>query len=180
MPGCAKILLLLVLLTSAGSCADASSDAGVPGGAATGTPVAGTPGPEPVHREILGEMDHPPGAPARRLSLVRYTIAPGAALPPHVHPGVQMASIVSGTLTYRVISGSATVNRAVDATGAARATEILTGPIETTLLPGDVVMEDSAMVHFGTNRTTGPVVILAALLTEGSTLAVLVPDSAAP
>jgi hypothetical protein len=134
--------------------------------------------PAPVVREILAQMVDAPGAPDRRLTLVRYTIAPAAQLPPHVHPGVQMASIVSGTLTYHVVSGTATVQRGVTADGAPAATESFTGPAETTLNAGDAVIENGSMVHFGANRTAAPLVILAALLTDpGSELAVPAGDS---
>ena len=132
----------------------------------SGAAHASAPAVEPVVRTIVGETSDPPGAPGRRLSLVRYTIAPGAELPPHVHPGVQMAAIVSGTLTYQVVSGAATIQRGVDGAGVPRATEELVGPGRTTLGPGDVVVERGDMVHFGANRTAEPVVILATLITE--------------
>ena len=121
---------------------------------------------QPVVREILGRVDDPRGAPHRRLTLVRYTIAAGAELVPHLHPGVQMASMVSGVLTYRVISGTATIHRTVDPNGVALAVERVVGPADTELHPGDLVVEDSSMVHFGSNRTSEPVVILAALITD--------------
>jgi len=54
----------------------------------------------------------PPGAPDSTLTLVRYTIPVGAKRAPPVHPGVQMASIEAGTLTYTVMSGTAQVRRA--------------------------------------------------------------------
>jgi len=131
-----------------------------------------TPGVEPVVREILAHMESAPGAPGRRLTLVRYTIAPAAQLAPHIHPGVQVASIVSGTLTYQVVSGTATIHRAVGANGVPTRTEALTGPADTTLRPGDAVIEEGQMVHFGANRTTAPVVISATLITEGADLSI--------
>lgn len=123
---------------------------------------------EPVLRQVLGELDEVPGAPDRTLSLVRYEIAPGAELPVHIHPGVQMAWIDSGTLTYTVESGTALVRRAGTETD-----EDLSGPTATDLEPGDAVIELEDMVHFGANHTDEPVVILATLLTEtGEDLAV--------
>ncbi|RPI51770.1 MAG: cupin domain-containing protein [Acidobacteria bacterium] len=133
---------------------------------------------EPVIREILAQMDSPPGAPGRRLTLVRYTIAPAAQLAPHIHPGVQVASIVSGTLTYEIVSGTATIHRAIGANGVPARTEALTGPARTTLGLGDAVIEEGQMVHFGSNRTTEPVVISATVITEGSDLSVSVPGTA--
>jgi hypothetical protein len=127
----------------------------------------------PVVKDILATQMDPPGALGRTLTLVRYTIAPGAQLPAHVHPGVQLASIQSGTLTYTVITGTAAVRRGATATG-----EIVTGPATITLGPGDDVTETGDMVHFGANKTDVPVVILATLLTEdGRDLAILVPQT---
>lgn len=125
--------------------------------------VASTGGPTTtvaVAKEVLGTDPAPPGAPGRTLTLIRYTIAPGAKLSPHIHPGVQLAHIESGTLTYTVETGTATVTRA------GGGTEQLTGPTTTTLGPGDTVVEHDGMVHFGANDTEQPVVILATLLTE--------------
>jgi len=120
-----------------------------------------------VRREILGTDVDPPGALGRTLTLVRYTIAPGANLVPHVHPGVQMASIESGSLTYTVVSGTARVQRA------GGAAEAVTGPSTITLGKGDAVIETGEMVHFGANPTKVPVVIEATLLTEdGNDLAI--------
>ncbi len=115
----------------------------------------------PVRTEVLDDLVDPPGATGRTLSLVRYHIAPGAKLVPHVHPGVQMARIESGTLTYTIESGTALVRRAGDDTD----TEV-TGPTTITLEAGDSVIERGDMVHFGENRTDEPLVIIATLLTE--------------
>lgn len=134
-----------------------SSAAGATGGTAggaTGTTLA-------VQRDVLGEMADPPGATGRTLSLVRYTIAPGAKLAPHIHPGVQMARIETGTLSYTIEEGTAVIRRA-----GASADEQVTGPTTTTLGPGDTVQEVAGMVHFGANATDQPIVIIASLLTE--------------
>lgn len=121
-----------------------------------------------VRTEILDDLTDPPGAAGRTLSLVRYHIAPGAKLVPHVHPGVQMARIESGTLTYTIESGTALVRRA----GSDADSEV-TGPTTITLVAGDSVVERGDMVHFGENRSAKPLVIIATLLTEdGRDLAV--------
>jgi hypothetical protein len=89
-----------------------------------------------------------------------------------------MAAMISGILSYRVVSGTAVVHRGVDAAGAPSSIEELTGPAETELNPGDTVVEDSSMLHFGANRTTEDVVILATLITEArQDLAVPVPTT---
>ncbi|MEA2702261.1 MAG: hypothetical protein QOD63_206 [Actinomycetota bacterium] len=71
-----------------------------------------------------------------------------------------MASIQAGTLSYTVVTGTATVTRS------SGATESVTGPATTALAPGDAVTETADMVHFGANATGTPVIILASLLTE--------------
>lgn len=129
---------------------------------APGTTVA-------VQKDVLASEVDPPGGEGSTLTLMRYTIAPGAKLSPHIHPGVQLASIEAGTLTYTVVEGTATVTRA-DGT-----VEQVTAPATTTLGPGDAVAENDGMVHFGANDTDEPVVILATLLTaDGQDLAVTV------
>lgn len=148
-------LAVLMLGTSACGTSDRAAPA-APSAMAT-TPAT----PVPVVREVLDNDTTPPGAPGSTLSLVRYTIAPGAKLAPHVHPGVQMASIESGTLTYTVISGVAHVRRAGASTDTPAA-----GPVMIQLGRGDAVTEVGDMVHFGENKTKEPVVILATLLTR--------------
>lgn len=169
-PRRAAVASALVAILLSGGCAE-ESDRGAPApttpAATTSTPAT----PAAVVREILDSQVDPPGAPGRTLTLVRYTIAPGAQLPAHVHPGIQMASIQSGTLTYTVISGTAEVRR-----GAAATPAPITGPVTTTLGPGDSVTETGDMVHYGANKTDASVVIVASLLTEdGRDLAITVP-----
>ncbi|MBI2706632.1 MAG: hypothetical protein HYX32_15280 [Actinobacteria bacterium] len=144
--------------------------------ATTGTaPARESPGTTavPVVKETLASEVDPPGAPGRTLTLARYTIAPDAQLSPHIHPGVQLASIQAGTLTYTVVSGTATLTRANGTT------DEVTGPATVALDAGDAVAENDGMVHFGANRTGAPVVILATLLTQSdSDLAVTVTTTA--
>lgn len=171
---------VLVVLGAAGACS-ATTPTGAGAGAATTAPTtaaappgtnAGTsPGtaPAPVVKQVLNQQQDPPGAPGRTLTLMRYVIAPGAKLSPHVHPGIQLAYIESGTLTYTIVSGTANVRRqGGDPTP-------VTGPTTITLNAGDAVDETGEMVHFGANERTVPLVILASLLTEdGKDLAVTV------
>jgi len=168
--GCWRYAVVMVFIATATAC---SPDARIrPDSEMPAVPAAGATE-QPVVREILAQVEDPPGAPGRLLTLVRYTIAPGAELAPHVHPGVQVASIVSGVLAYEVVSGTAVVQRDVDENGVPATEEELVGPTETELRPGDVVIEEGSMLHYGANRTGEPIVILATLLTEGEELAVL-------
>ncbi len=118
--------------------------------------------------EVLATDVDPPGAEGRTLSLVRYTVPPGARLAPHLHRGVQLARITSGRLTYTVVEGTAIVRRQ-----GASADEAVTGPATTVLRAGDAVTEVDGMIHFGADDTDEPVVIEATLLTvDGEDLAV--------
>lgn len=127
-----------------------------PIGAPAGDPSASAP---PVVRDVLAAGE-PSAAPARNLELVRYTIQPGTALAAHRHPGMQLALIESGTLTYTVIEGEVTVHQ-VD--GRTRSI----GPGDTgTIAPGEWIVEHEGIVHFGANKGSDPVVILASSLLE--------------
>jgi len=121
-----------------------------------------------VVKDILGTEVDPPGAVGSTLTLIRYTIPPGAQLAPHIHPGVQMARITAGELTYTVVEGTAIIRR-----HGGTDDEALTAPATTKLLAGDTVTELDGMVHFGANDTDEDVIIDATLLTEaGEDLAV--------
>jgi quercetin dioxygenase-like cupin family protein len=152
--------LCLIAALGVGACGGSSGPDGSEASTATTTSAPPTTV-VPVLREVLASDVGPPGAPDRTLTLVRYTIAPGAQLPAHIHPGIQLASIDSGSLSYTIVTGTATVTR-----GPGGPPESVTGPTTITLGPGDAVAEKGDMVHFGANHTDAPVVILATLLTE--------------
>ncbi len=166
-------VLALIVITAAAGCSGSSAPP-EPKATTTTTTAASTDSaaaavaPGEVVKEILGTEVDPPGGSGRTLTLIRYRIGAGAKLAPHVHPGVQMASIESGQLTYTVVKGTAIVRRA----GASSDVQV-PGPNTITLKPGDTVTEVDGMVHFGANDTKRPVVILATLLTkDGADLAV--------
>ncbi len=130
------------------------------GSAALGAQMEATPAtPTGVVREVLSSGD-PAVAPGHALELVRYTIPAGTQLVAHTHPGMQVASIVSGTLSYTVISGQVPVTRA--ATGEVVAVTSASG--EVAIQPGDAFYEAEGVVHFGRNAGSEPVVILVSSL----------------
>jgi quercetin dioxygenase-like cupin family protein len=147
----------------------------LPATAQDGTSGA-TPAPAPqVVREVLGEAE-PDSAPGESFELSRYIIPAGAVLPAHTHPGVQMAIVESGTLTYHVVeNGSITVTRA-------DGTEEVIGPGETaTMEVGDAWVEPEGMVHYAENLTGEPVILLSAsLFTEGEPASEIVDLDATP
>lgn len=112
-----------------------------------------------VVREVVNE-GMPAAAPGQVLQLVRYYIPGNTALPMHIHPGMQVAYVESGTLTYTVVEGSANYTRADGETGVLNAGET------TDLLPGDSLVEAQGMIHFGENKSDEPIVLLVASLFE--------------
>lgn len=161
MPNARAALISLILGAAAlSACGSSGSTSATPSTKPATTAGAPTTTVE-VRSDVLDSLVDPPGGTGSTLSLVRYTIAPGAKLVPHIHPGVQMARIESGTLTYTVVSGIALVRRAGRTTD-----EPVTGPTTITLHAGDSVIERNDMVHFGENRSSKVLVIIATLLTE--------------
>lgn len=112
-----------------------------------------------VVRTLLGETE-PSTADGQALGLWHYVIPAGESLVPHTHPGYQVARIVSGALRYEVISGDAQVVRRDGSTESVGPGGVVT------LMPGDAVIENPDLVHFGANEGRRPVVILTATLFE--------------
>ena len=148
---------------------------------AAGTAGAGETGGDVVEvtREILGQTA-PEQASGHELYLVRVTVPAGAQLAPHTHPGTQIARIERGTLTYTIISGTATVVRGGD-DGEPGEREEVSGGTTVKLRKGDTVIESEGMVHEAANRGERKVIIvLTALLTEGAPLSEPVEDTTTP
>ena len=115
-------------------------------------------------RTVLGS-DEPDTAPGETLQLALISIPPGTSLPVHSHPGVQIASVVQGELTYHVLEGTATINRAAGV-GTPMPTEELQAGESTVLSGGDTVIEREGMIHYGENLGSETVLIY----TSGSTV----------
>ena len=121
-----------------------------------------------VTREVLASGS-PTEAPGRLLELVKYTIPPNSKLPVHIHPGMQIERVESGTLTYTVVKGSAKITRSNGKE------ETLDAGQTTRLNVGDALVEVGGMVHYGENETDQPVILLSAsLFEEGKPKAILV------
>jgi quercetin dioxygenase-like cupin family protein len=126
-----------------------------------------------ITRTPLGQAS-PANAPGQTLYLQRVTIAPHAKLAEHFHEGTQVARVTSGTLTYNIVSGTATITR-----GNGRSEEH-SAPKRVLLHPDDWIIERAGLEHFGANDTDEPVVIeLAALLEDGAPVATPVGTAAA-
>ncbi len=118
-----------------------------------------------VVRQVLADAD-PDTAQGQVLELTRVIIPAGEGIAPHNHPGPQLAIIVSGTLTYTVIDGEATVTRAAGEDASKVETHKSGDTFE--LKPGDSIMEPTKMVHKAANDTDQPIVIyLSSLFPQG-------------
>jgi Cupin domain len=115
-----------------------------------------------VTREVLSD-GMPAKAPGQQLQLLRYTFEPGAVIPPHTHPGMQTAYVVSGTLGYTVLCGYAEAVRAPAAGAPAVREQLYPGP-EVMFNPGDSFTEVDGLVHMGRNAGPGPLVLLVSAL----------------
>lgn len=126
--------------------------------------IAVSNGASPVPRVVLGSGD-PPETGDDELALSRVTVPAGASLAAHTHPGLQIATITSGRLTYTVVRGRATVRRA-----SGRVVRLRSGRT-VVLRPGDSITEPGGMVHRARNRGRARVVIiLASLFPAGAPL----------
>lgn len=113
----------------------------------------------------------PVNAPGQALYLVRYTIAPGTELPLHHHEGTQIGLVVSGELTYRVLTGEVPVFR-TEPGGKSVLVRTVRGGETAMIGAGEWVIEEPDDHHLGANRGTEPVLIVtSALLREGAPLA---------
>lgn len=140
------ILVLLLTLFGANAMVSAQSDPSMP------------PGSNGIAPEPLGS-GRPSGAPGYAMGFVRLTFAPGATLNSHTHPGASILYIESGTLTYTLWEGTATITRAETGPGAAPAGAPLS-PSEITLNVGDSLFEDADVIHTARNDGSEPAVVL--------------------
>jgi len=119
-----------------------------------------------VERQLL-QAGSPTEAPRQSLELTRVIVPGGEQIAAHTHPGMQLAVIVEGTLTYTVIQGAVQVTRAAG-TPDAKAESVASGQ-SVDLLPGDSVIETPGMVHTARNGGNVPAVIyLSSLFPQGA------------
>jgi quercetin dioxygenase-like cupin family protein len=114
--------------------------------------------PAPVVREALAQDVDPAGGKGRTLGLSRVDVPPGAQLPLHRHPGVQIARIHQGVLTYTVVTGSVNVwrgNPEVKATKVRTIAAGQTAPIRA----GQWIVEKPGTIHRAANKGRKPIVI---------------------
>jgi quercetin dioxygenase-like cupin family protein len=157
----ATIALAVALAAALAACTPANP-ATRPGG-----DVAASPSVAPVVRTVLAEAV-PDDARNLDLQLVRYVIQPGTTLATHHHPGTQVAMIESGRLTYTVVSGGDVVVHQVDG-----GTRTVRPGMTDVIVAGEWIVEREPVIHFGANKTTEVVTILATtLLRDGQPAAI--------
>lgn len=152
-----RTLLTFVLLVLIGGSLLAARD--VPAQEATPATVT-----EPLVIEPLGSAPSP-DAPGKLLLLLRATIAPGAGLPPHLHPGQLIVAVESGTVAYTILSEGGTSGRGRAGTPAAA--ETIAAGTEVTLGPGEWIVEEPGVVHMAHNPGAEPLVLLVSALVAG-------------
>jgi quercetin dioxygenase-like cupin family protein len=119
-----------------------------------------TPAAQPVTDTVLA-MGMPNDAPGMMLQAERVTIAPGAAIPSHIHPGAYAIYVESGLFGFTVTKGEAELTRA-----GSTSVEMIAADAEVIAQPGDSIFENGGVVHSARNAGDTPVVVLtAALLT---------------
>ena len=132
------------------------------------TPVAGA-----ITPELLGH-GAPNIAPGFDLSLYRVTFAPGAAVPPHTHPGASVVYVDSGSFAFTSLEGEAYLFRAGSMATPEAEGELLAHGTEVTLTAGDSLFFPGEHGDTGYNAGDDELVLLLAnLFTEGEPLLTL-------
>jgi hypothetical protein len=123
--------------------------------------------------ELLGHGP-PAAAPGFDLSLYRVTFGPGAALPPHTHPGASVVYVETGTLAFTPLEGEAWLVRAGTGATPEAEGEPLAHGVEVELGAGDALFLPDEHGDAAHNAGDGPLVLLLANLhTEGEPLLML-------
>ena len=121
-----------------------------------------------VVRNALAESSKVQGAPGRTMVLSRVEVAPGAKLALHHHLGTQLSHVESGTLTYTVRQGSATV-REGESDQDPRLVRTVKAGQTARIKAGQWLVEQPSDIHEAANNGSVPVVIyLATLLKAGA------------
>ena len=115
----------------------------------------------PIFLELLGSA-LTTEVPNKRLLLMRLTLAPGASMFAHTHPGQLVVAIESGTLAYIILSGDGASVRA--AAGTPIAEEAISPGTETIFGAGQFLVEPPGVAHTYRNPGDEPVVLLISAL----------------
>ncbi len=124
--------------------------------------------------ETLGS-GAPPATPGMVVVLLRITMAPGALIPRHVHPGQVILYVESGTFGTTFGDGDAVITRAV--TEGTPVAEAVQTNVEITMRPGDSVSYSKVTTHIMHNIGDKPLVLLVSALLAADQPGFLFPTS---
>jgi quercetin dioxygenase-like cupin family protein len=110
----------------------------------------------PVTLETLGSVPAT-DAPGMLLVLLRVTLAPGAVVPAHYHPGQLVVTVESGTLGYTILGEGQSMRAGP---GTPTAAEVIAPDTEATFGPGEWFVYEAGTVHMDRNPGDEPAVVL--------------------
>src|SRR5829696_3732451 len=96
-------------------------------------------------------------APGMLQVLARATLAPGAVVPAHVHPGQLLVTVESGTLGYTILGDGQSLRAGA---GTPTAAEVIAPDSEATFGPGEWFVYEAGTVHMDRNPGNEPAVVL--------------------
>lgn len=164
------VAAFVMLVTIVGGLVSGVQHSGMAAVEPDGTPVATV---SAIANEVLVHASPVPVADGE-LALGRVTLLAGAVLPPHYHPGTQIAVVVQGTLTYTVYSGAVELYRH----GSASADpEIVDAGGTVEVRAGDALVETPGAVHQGRNIGASPVIIYLSTLFPANTPRAVIVDA---
>ena len=146
-----RILLTFVLLSSVVGLGLLTGQ-GVPA-AQEATPTGAA---APVTLEMLASAPAA-DAPGMLQVLARVTLAPGAVVPAHVHPGQLLVTVDSGTLGYTILGEGQSLRAAA---GTPTAAEVIAPDTEATFGPGEWFVYEAYVAHMDRNPGNEPTVVL--------------------
>jgi quercetin dioxygenase-like cupin family protein len=139
------VAVVLLGLLAAGRSLTATAQDATPSGEAA-----------PVTLEMLGSAPAA-DAPGMNLVLARVTLAPGAVVPAHRHPGQLVVTVESGTLAYTILDEGRSLRAGA---GTPTAAEVIEPGAEATLGPGEWFVYEANVVHMDRNPGDEPAVVL--------------------
>ena len=146
-----RILLTFVLLSSVVGLG-LLTEQGVPAAQETTPPGEAA----PVTLEMLASAPAT-DAPGMLQVLARVTLAPGAVVPAHIHPGQLLVTVESGTLGYTILGEGQSLRAGA---GTPTAAEVIAPDTEVSLGPGEWFVYEAGTVHMDRNPGNEPAVVL--------------------
>lgn len=117
----------------------------------------------PVPQRIDLAAGYPSFAKGYRLSLTEAVLPPGSGFPPHRHPGMQVAYVQTGTLTYTVYQGKVKIFQGTPGSSQ-KLVRVLRAGQTGSIKAGQWIIETPRLHHKGANLGHRRVVILLATL----------------